>query len=275
MNKNIAKKLDVYRQHEEYARRINLPFLFEDGRVVSFPRSGRSWIKFMTIHVMLNAKARYKKYQGLAMFKHDGAGIHIGNPKKYFKEDKLELYGNNRVALIVRHPLDVCISGWHLLSGRMKQSRIMKLSLSEYVKSKERGLPFLIEWMNAWANQRSVPKDFRIFYYEDFVTDTVAQLEEFCSYLGLKDQPRERLERAVTDFSFDNMRSHDYFYLLPGIEREIRQALDPSDPRSYAVRRGEINGWKTDIDFEDDVRDWAVDYFNEHIDPFFDRYKKQ
>ena len=270
MNRKIAERLDQYRRHEEGSRNRKAPFLFPDARVVSFPRSGRSWIKFMTVHVMLNASAKNMRYQGLAMFKHDGASIHISDVTKRFRTEKAELYGDTRVALLVRHPLDVVVSGWHLLRHRMKQARYGKWSLDEYIRL-PRGLPFLVRWMNAWANERLVPREFRLFLYEDFLQQPVYKLKEFCEFLGLRDQPFRRYERAVSDFSFENMRSHDYYFLLPGIEHEIKKALDPSKDSSFAVRKGKPGGWREEL--SEETQAWAVEYIEENLNRFFEVYK--
>lgn len=264
-------ELDDYRKHENRARARRWGFVFPDVRVVSFPRSGRSWIKFMSQHVMLASGRRFQRKEGLAMFKHDGAGIHRANRRKYYEPDKRRLYKNKRVALVVREPLDVVVSSYHLLRNRLKQPRMKQWTVDEYVMQ-PRGLPFLVEWMNDWGAQVHVPKAFEVFQYESFLEDPSTELSRFVDWVGLKNVPQERIDNAVKAFSFDNMRRHDEKHLLPGIEQEIEQSLDPSDSSSFAVRRGVAGGWQQELRVE--TKEWAINHLRQNLHPYWEQYKE-
>jgi hypothetical protein len=223
----------------------------------------------MTQHVMLSHGRKFERYEGLAMFKHDGGGIHLANKEKHYQEDKKQFYGKRRVLLLVRHPLDVCVSGWHLLRHRMKQKRYQNWTLDQYLQL-DRGLPFLVRWMNDWARQTEVPVDFRMFTYEMFLQDPAGQLQRFVKWVGL-DVDEERCFKAVETFNFDNMVAHDKHFLMPGIDGEIGQTLDREDRSSYAVRKGRADNWRKELSVE--VQAWGIDYLKENLHPMYDMYK--
>jgi hypothetical protein len=264
---DAVETIDRCRRHENAARKRGLPYFFPDARFVSFPRSGRSWVKFMTQHVML--ALGHKKFEGLVMFKHDGAGIHVAQKKKHYRRDKHKLYGSRRVVLLVRDPRDVVVSGYHLLRHRSYQERFQRWTLGEYLRH-PRGLEFLVEWMNDWARQIHVPRDFLLLRYELFLEDAVAELRRLLQFLGLS-PPQMLIEEAVDLCSFESLRQHDREKLMPGIDREIGRKLDRKDEHAYAVRRGRAGNWREELDEGDQA--WAAVYLMEHLDDVYWFYK--
>jgi hypothetical protein len=208
----------------------------------------------MTQHVMLTLG--YKKYEGLVMFKHDGAGIHIAAKKKHYKRDKHKLYGNRRVVLLVRDPRDVVVSGYHLLRHRSHQARFQQWTVGEYLRH-SRGLEFLVEWMNDWARQHHVPRDFLLLRYELFLEDAAAELRRLLQFLGLS-PPQALIDETVELCSFESLRQHDREKLMPGIEREIGRKLNREHEHAYAVRRGRAGNWREELDEPDQA--WGTEY---------------
>ena len=240
-------------------------FVEPDFRFISFPRSGRTWIKFMTSRIA--HLLGHTNCHGLFYFKHDGT--QIDKPKRQelrFVSDK-NIYRHNRVALLIRHPLDTVVSGYHICRHRLQQPGLKDITLSQWIRS-ERGLPFLVKHLNAWDDQKTVPKAFRLFVYERFLAFPKTCLRELVDYALTQDNcvTNAMIEDAVTTCSFENMRAHDEAVLTEIVEKK-NHPIDRADENAYSVRKGQPGAWRHEISQTD--AEWAFDYIKRNLRPFF------
>jgi hypothetical protein len=197
------------------------------------------------------------KYQGLVFFKHDGTAIH--RVKLRYTPDK-DRYKDKEVVLLVRDPVSVVVSGYHMLASRLAHKN---LNLSDYIRS-HRGIPFMVQFMNDWVKNHMVPKRFLCIHYEDFRAAPFSNLKLLCLWIGVTGIPDGVYKEAVEVCSFDNMREHDRQVLLPAMKKQVpKMRLD--DPQSYSVR-----GIPPDLSEEDWA--WASRYIKSNLDPFYSRY---
>jgi hypothetical protein len=264
---DVVRVIDTYRKHEDWAVEHKLPFYLPDARVVSYPRSGRSWVKFMCLHVKLALGLR--NYENLVMFKHDGT--RIDRQQKYLA-DKKRLYRGRDVILLARDPRDVVVSGWFLVSGRMQQKKYNANSdwtMSKWIRG-DRGLPFCISWMNDWAEQVHVPHKFGIATYESFLKDPAKELKELLSWFGLE-VDEGHCRRAAEIFTFANMQAHDKKCLIPDLERQLKTSFKKKGKARLAVREGQAGGYKQHLS-KDDIA-WMDEYIHENLSDIFKWYK--
>lgn len=238
------------------------PFAFPGVKVVSFPRSGRTWIKRMSQCVGL--KMGFTKCSNFVFFKHDGARVRSERDLAKYCAEKVA-YRNARVILIVRDPRDVCVSHYFMLRDRMHRKELKNVSVNQFMRRKI-GLSFAIKFMNDWAEQQTTPKDFTCFYYEEFKADPLRRLREFCSWCGAHDLDDEVYEYAIRECSFENMQRWD---------REIVSGLLPkpvnkADDNALAVRKGRIGGYVDWLDEE--TIEWATEYISSNLNPFYKRH---
>jgi hypothetical protein len=233
------------RKEEELGRR----FVFNDVRVVAYPRSGHTWIKGMTRLLMRRVVgARTRCLRNLVMFKHDGGAVDLWGPHRHrvshrYVEDKRR-YSGHRVIVLTRDPRDIVISAWHLLSGRHGK----QITLHDYVWHKF-GFPFIIRWMGDWARQRGVPR------------------RRLVEIAGLRDVPDGIYEDVVDVYSFANCRRDDQENVMPWASRRLGRDLESVGEGALCARRGRVGGWRAEMSGSD--RRWTTELMVQHLDPIY------
>ncbi|MGD2030854.1 MAG: sulfotransferase, partial [Gammaproteobacteria bacterium] len=154
-----------------------------DYTVVSFGKSGRTWLRVMISRVF--------------QVKHDlstGALLSFDNfhrrdsaiPTVFFTHDNYirdytgstdvrSDYGDRKVVLLVRHPADVTVSQYFQWKHRMKSRKVdllefpgrdREISLYEFLMDPKFGLVRAIDFMNLWARDIPSLEHFLMVRYE-------------------------------------------------------------------------------------------------------------
>ena len=233
-----------------------------DCVVVSFGKSGRTWLRVMLSRF-------YQVKHGIGERHLMGFdNLHRKNrviPKIFFTHDnylkdytkhadsKVDYYGK-RVVLLVRNPADVAVSQYHQWKHRMKPGKKTlnrypehgtDLPLYDFVVNHEAGLAKVIDFMNGWAREIPRTKDLLVVSYEDMRADPDGTLGEMLTFIGTPGTPDE-IREAVTFASFENMKRLEQrkaFWLSGG--RMVPK--DRSNPESYKVRRAKVAGYRDDF----------------------------
>lgn len=240
-----------------------------DARLVSYPRSGRSWLVFM-----LNDVHRRLKLPGreMLMAKHDAAMVHRPDRLREYTASKRRLYGGRDVILLVRDPRDVVVSLYYMLTVRHARRpegrRFARHSLSEFLRS-EHGLSFVVRFLNDWAAQRHVPRSFLEVRYEALCAHPLLELRRVMPFLGV-DASDRALGQAIKRYSFKSMQWYDRMRLLPEFGLPRREARRPE---ALSVRRGEPGAWREELS-EADAR-WAADYLKARLDNHFSHFNAE
>jgi Sulfotransferase domain len=242
------------RGREQYAklRRADLV-------VVSFGKSGRTWLR-----VMLSRFYGFK--HGLAERLLIGFdNLHLRNPaipRVFFTHDNYTKdftgnvdnkadYYDRKVVLLVRHPADVAVSQYHQWRFRMRPHKKTindypehghDVPIFDFVARHEAGLGKVIGFMNDWA--REIPRlgNLLIVRYEDMRSAPEVELKRIAEFAGTPGTAEEIAE-AVRFASFENMRKLEQnrtFWFSGG----RMTARDRSNPNSFKTRRGKVGGWR-------------------------------
>ncbi|WP_119168688.1 sulfotransferase domain-containing protein [Algihabitans albus] len=234
-----------------------------DCVVVSFGKSGRTWLRVMLSRFF---QVKHDLPEGsLIGFEN----LHRKNPAipkilfthdNYLKDytgtlaDKSD-YAHSKVVLLVRHPADVAVSQYFQWKHRMRPAKKVlndypphgaDTSLFDFVMRESSGLPKIIGFMNAWA--KSIPDlpSLLVVRYEDMRARPEESLGKILEFIGSPASPTE-LSEVVEFARFDNMKkleSRRVFWLSGG--RMVPG--DRSDPNSYKVRRAKVGGYRDDFD---------------------------
>ena len=208
-----------------------------DGYVLSYPKSGRTWLRTM-LGSMVCAQYGLKVENPMELqhFWKLSSGIpnigftHDDSPNLKFghevEEDKSR-YRNKRVLLLTRDPRDVLVSYYFDAKNRMK---VIDCDISTFIHEEKGSVDAIVAFYNAWAEARYVPRDFLWVSYEEMHAD-----------------PRQ---------------------VIFGHER-LRPA-DPHNPESFKVRRGKVGGYVDYLSSEDIA--YVDAYIDRHLHPFFDCY---
>lgn len=269
----IERKLRGWEEAHKLAR--------ADGVIVSFGKSGRTWFRVMVSRYFAHkygfAEGRMMEFDEfhraipaipVLFFTHDNY------LKDYAGHDrKFELYGGSRVILLVRDPRDTAVSQYfqwrHRIVRRKKVINdypLQETDVHAFITGEAAGIPKIIAFMNAWANDLSRFPNLLMMKYEDLKANTVGELGRALHFLGHNPTDAE-LADAAEFASVDNMRK---------MERENAGKLtansrlkpgDASDPSSFKVRRAKVGGWR---DYVTEEQADAIDAIvRERLSPIF------
>ncbi len=230
-----------------------------DCVVVSFGKSGRTWLRVMLSRFYQVKHGLSERY--LIGFDN----LHYKNraiPKIFFTHDnyvkdytgnadnKADYYGK-KIILLVRNPADVAVSQYHQWLHRMRPKKKAlndypahgeEVSIFDFVAQREAGLPKVIGFMNGWAQEFPRLNDLLVVRYEDMKSrpeETLGKVVDFIGTPGTGEQIRE----AVAFASFENMKQMEQkrtFWLSGG--RMVPR--DRSNPNSFKVRRAKVGGYR-------------------------------
>jgi estrone sulfotransferase len=231
----------------------------EDIFLVSFPKSGNTWVKFFLLNLLTNsgelkADSSFKtldetipelsrdnllkkwKFKIIPRF----VKSHLSYQKIFFK--------NNKALLVVRDPRDVMVSFFLYVKNNFSYD--FKGDFSEFIRDKAMGLEACILHQISWKNSGAV-----IIRFEDLKTNGAEVLENALSTLDIS-VPKQLIKSAFDDASFEKMK----------IMESRPKKYTHTHKESYTfVRKGEKNQWQSYFSEAD------IDYYNSLLN----NYKKQ
>jgi hypothetical protein len=230
-----------------------------DVVIVSFGKSGRTWVRVMLSRF-------YQVRYGLSDKHLIGFdNLHWRNraiPKMFFTHDnylkdytgnsdtKADYYGK-KVILLVRHPADVSVSQYHQWRYRMRPNKKVindypvdgeEVAIFDFMVESQAGLDKTIAFMNGWAHEMPRLKDLLVVRYEDLKAKPAETLAGMLDFMGAPGTDAE-IQEALAFASFDNMRKLETkrtFWLSGG--RMVPK--DRANPKSFKTRRGKVGGYR-------------------------------
>ena len=246
------------RGREEFWKYQRCDFIF-----ASYGKSGRTWVRVMiSRYFQLVYKLPDNILMGFDNFYHLNKAI----PRMFFTHDnylrgftgnvdsKKDFYHKN-VILLVRRPQDVAVSQFFQWKYRMRpEKKAMNkypaheadISVYEFVKDQNQGLPRIIEYMNAWARELDKVENLLVVRYEDLRAHPEREMARIVEFMGL-DSVDDYLKDTVDFASVEKLRSKEkenYFWR----SGSRVQARDVNNPDSFKVRRAKVGGYKDYFD---------------------------
>jgi len=197
------------------------------GFFVSFPKSGRTWLRVMLDD--LDVPFEYR---------HDGAKH--SRPRRF---EDLTLCGKHYVkkpvVLMTRDPRDTVISGYFQKNLRRDG---YPGSLSDFIRDPLHGVDKVVRFNLAWLEQGSQLPAFLPITYEETSTDARGVLRLITTFVNV-DVADADIDNVVGENTFKKMRERE---AAGDYNRRYSDALtpgDPNNPNSYKVRRGKVGGF--------------------------------
>ena len=233
-----------------------------DCVVVSFGKSGRTWLRVMLSRF-------YQLRHGLAERHLLGFdNLHLRNraiPRIFFTHDNYTKdytghadskadYYDKKVVLLVRHPADVAVSQYQQWRHRMRPNKKTlnaypehdeTVSLAEFVIERPAGLRKVIDFMNGWAREMQHLPELLVIRYEDLRARPEQTFNQILAFIGTPGTEAE-IREAVEFASFENMQRLEQrgAFWLSG-DRMLPR--DRGNPQSFKVRRGKVGGYRDDF----------------------------
>ena len=234
-----------------------------DAAVVSFGKSGRTWLRVMLSRVYakrhgLNEDAlmrfgEFKRKSNGAvpaiLFTHDNyLGDYTGHG-----DDKSD-YAGHKVVLLVRDPADTAVSQYFQWRHRMRRHKKVindyprtdgeSVSMFDFIVGEQAGLPKVIRFMNLWAEALQRLPHVMVLRYEDLRDDTAGRLAATLTFLGTPATAAE-IADAVEYARLDNMRQRE---AEGAVDSRRLRAADKSNPDSFKARRAKVGGYRDYFD---------------------------
>jgi len=213
-----------------------------DAVVVSFPKSGRTWLRFMLDQIGIPVR-----------YTHAGSDHVL---RKNFDELTLPQaeFARKRVLFMLRDPRDTAVSGYFQATRRI---HCFSGSMQDFLRDPRHGLEKIIRFNLMWLDAGADCKDFAVLQYQDLHADAPSEFARAAAFLCNRILSEGEIERAVEAGKFENMHALELSGKGGDTYGDILSPKDPNDPDSFKVRRGKIGGWRDYFTPEDEI--WAED----------------
>ncbi len=226
-----------------YTKSIPIEILSDDVFLVSYPKSGRTWMRFLICNYLTDNKCdftnSYLRVPGIDYNPEQCSQIE----RPRFIQSHWPFVSNfNRVVYLVRDGRDVAVSYYfHMMKFRVINK---ETSFRDFVlKFNDGSLDGLTPWSNhvdSWLN--NAPTDFLLVRYEDMILSTSKELIRVLNFAGLPVQPN-RVTAAVEASKFEKMKHLES-------SGKLYEELAKTDSDIPHVRQGKIGAYKDFFDCE-------------------------
>ncbi len=219
----------------------------DDTFVVSYPRSGNTWTRFLIANLVYPEKnvgfTNIEKLIPDTSSQSNRALKATPRPRIIKSHEYFDpRYG--KVIYIVRDPRDVALS-YYDFQRKYRQIED-RYPLEQYVEDFVQGRLISIDWgtwaenVASWICTRGKSKSFLLLRYEDMMKDTARELTRIAQFFGIEPEPT-RLQQTMERSSADRMRELE--------KLEADQWVATKDRRNDIpfVRVAKAGGWRTSL----------------------------
>ena len=243
-----------------------------DVVVVSFGKSGRTWLRVMMSHLF---RVMYRLPENAIMGFDNFHNLNAAVPRVFFTHDNYikdftgdfeskQPFYDKPVVLLARDPRDVAVSQFFQWKFRIKPSKVTinnyppqgsDISLFDFVMGDNGGgMSAVNNYLNLWAAEAGKVSSFHLLRYEDLRSNTRHELRRLLDFMQV-DATDADVEAAVEYSSYENMKKMETKQqfrfsggrMMPG---------DKNNPDSFKVRRAKVGGYR---DYFTDAEVAAID----------------
>ena len=235
-------------------KQIRRPVNWHPAWIVSFPKSGRTWLKVMLGKALsgksdIDAETTPEVSALTAMldaattkFTHDDSSLQNGRPFDELHPSK-ERFRDGNVILLLRDPRDILVSCYFQATRRRVTNgqQLYDGSLSSFLHDERYGIRKCAAFYRIWAENQNVPRRFLLVRYEEMQRDPAGILRSVLEVLDLPEVSPSAIENAVSFGEFDNMQRLES---AGSFDDKILRPRNSADPESFKVRRGKVGGYR-------------------------------
>ena len=221
-----------------------------DALLVSYPKSGRTWLRFILANYFGQkiGKGHQVDLHTMFAFLPNFAWDRVRGVQAMLASDlkrselpliavthDLASFGSGKllpVIFIVRDPRDVLVSSYfHATRHRHRFAG----DIAAFVRDPSQGLPHHVRYLNQAAGLLA-SRPHHVISYEQLSNQPLHAMATALRFLG-HEPDLEKLDRAIADAAIDRMRAIEADQGIPAHE------YDRSDPEALRVRRGVVGGF--------------------------------
>lgn len=224
-----------------------------DTVVLSFPKSGRTWLRYFLSQYLAETRAvpfRLRLHRSLASLAFSHAR-HMQYPGRPFRRH-LAVARRRRVVVLVRDPRDVAVSWYHQTRDR---ERLVDCELPEFLDSPVWGIERQAAFVNDLLDFASTHPSALVITYEGLKRSTEAELRRFLEFVLGEPIDDAAFRRAMESSDVGAMRRREL--AETGVKTDPRGAHKPSplghgdwdgNPDALKVRKAEVGGFRAEMD---------------------------
>lgn len=146
-----------------------------------------------------------------------------------------------RIVVLARDPRDVVVSSYHHKTERSKKTAI---PMAEFVRHPRWGIEGLVRVLNRWRVRFAEHPHCHWLRYEDLKRDAGGELARLFAAIEVP-VGAASIAGAVEFARFDRMKAAE----AAGVHGDARlRPGDPARPESFKVRRGQVGGYRDELD---------------------------
>lgn len=224
----------------------------DDIFLVSFPKSGNTWLTFLIANVILrylNIKQEVNFFNlhtiipDIHQHKNISPILNYSPFKRIIKSHSSFNPYYNFIFLLIRDPRDVMVSFYYF----KKKLNQFEGDLSSFIRDKKFGIQSWINHTKSWLIKTESSKSLRLIFYEDLKRDTGKELNKIFSLMGFTID-NDTIDTAVKSSSFEEMKK---------LELQTRSYTEEKFKNFTFMRKGIIGSGKEELSKND------LDYINE------------
>ncbi len=201
-------------------------------RVVSFPKSGRTWLRVMLDDLQIRL-----------VYTHADSG-HL--KRHHFSEcgPLEEVFTGHQIILLIRDPRDVTVSGYFHSKKRIK---IFDGNLSDFIRNERHGISKVLAFNELAVRSLCYASRYLVLRYEDLRARPINLLNQIMRFVGFPLCTKQTINKIVERYAFENMQRLEqkgYFRDEYGF---LLGSKTPQDLDSLKVRRGKVGGYRDDM----------------------------
>ena len=226
-------------------RHLQWPSRKVESFVVSFPKSGRTWLRVLLAVVEANRRSADTNTVVSEWLEHEAPSLaarpvlftHALSANSHERTEAtshfLRYIGYRRRVFLVRDPRDTIVSYFFQVTKRQRWSALAD-DIAPFLRDPRYGIDRVLQFLAACdASQREDPGPSLLISYEELHGNPQRVLAATATFLGCP-ASSSTLEFAVMFARFDNMRRLE---LEGGLDSQRLGARDASDPESLKTRR--------------------------------------
>ena len=215
-------------------KKYNINYILKDTVLVSYPKSGRTWLRMIFAKIANQLGYDTNKYEML--------------PALHYTPEQLEdkIGKNIKVIFLKRDEADATVSYFSEKSTSTRSGAPYGGTISEFLRDKEYGINSAISFNKSWISSSEKYDKFFHVTYEQLKQNPHKILSSICSFINI-DCSQEIIATAIEYSSFENMKKIDN-----GKGENLLKGYKGNFGKSPGrVRKGLVKGYLKELSKED------------------------
>jgi hypothetical protein len=233
--------------HSRFARGLLVRWRYRalrpsDALVVSYPRSGTTWVRFLVAHALTGESPGFDPATHPVQYlgKQRGAPPLLADDGRVLYSHETRDVGPRRVIYVVRDPRSVALSEYRWLLRRRMIDPGLDAFIDRFVEGRSNPWGAWDAHVETWhASPAARAGSLHVVRYRDLRSDTVQALDAITRDLGVHID-RDRLETAVAANTLAEMRQKE----LEAPDRAFARSIRRDVP---FIATGKVSGWTDEL----------------------------